>query len=247
MRRVGNRLLRWWLNRKKKPVHFPPRREPLDVSPWQQLLQRYVGDNGVVDYKGLARDEDQLDHFLDKVSQGPPAKDDPAQLAYWINAYNAFTIKAVLTFRPNHSIREADQLWKLGQTVFDRPFFSIAGKPCSLNTIEHQVLRIMQEPRIHFAINCASGSCPVLRPEAYEAHKLEGQLQEQAKRFLLDPNKNKIGDDQWALSPIFDWFADDFGGPEGVQSFIQGTTGKKGASEVRFLPYDWSLNKKSDD
>lgn len=246
MRRLGNRLLRWWLNRKKKPVYFPSRREPLDVSPWQELLQQHVGADGGVDYAGFSRDKELLDSFLNEVSQGPPAKDDQAQLVYWINAYNAFTIKAVLIFGPHHSIREADRLWKMGQTVFDRPFFSIAGKPCSLNTIEHQVLRLMQEPRIHFAINCASGSCPVLRPEAYETHKLDGQLQEQAERFLLDPTKNKLEDDQWALSPIFDWFADDFGGPEGVQSFIQRTTSKKRASDVHYLPYDWSLNKKSD-
>lgn len=245
MSSILHQLLRWWLNRKKQPLHFQPRTSPIDHVPWQQLLEKFVDTTGHVDYIALQQDRTLLDTYCQTLCEGPPAEGREEKLSYWINAYNAFTLAAVLQFNPKRSIREADQIWKLGTTVFDRTFFSVSGQPCSLNSIEHQVLRTMQEPRIHFAINCASASCPVLRPEAYLPDRLEEQLEAQTLQFLQDNTKNNMDQGLWRLSPIFSWFADDFGGKKGVQQFIQARTKQSKPKRLVYNRYNWALNKKA--
>lgn len=242
---IKHAFIRWWLKQKKRPTTFSTRTTPVDHSAWHELLQQYVDDQGHVDYDGFQHARTSLDKYCQHLSEGPPAGNRDEILAYWINAYNAFTIQAVLRFAPNNSLREADQLWKLGTTVFDRKFFQIGKKGCSLNIIEHQVLRLMDEPRIHFAINCASGSCPALRPEAYNPKVLTDQLEAQTKHFLSDAKKNELQNDKWALSPLFLWYADDFGGVDGVRTFLEKQTKLAAPQRLDYKDYDWTLNKKT--
>ena len=120
-------------------------------------------------------------------------------LAYFINAYNAVTIKLILDHYPLKSIRKLVTPWR-----FKR--FKLNGKKISLNHIEHQILRKMKEPRIHFAINCASASCPKLRNRAFYAHSMEQQLEEVTTGFINDPKRNQLNQQEMVISRIFQWF-----------------------------------------
>nr|WP_262914591.1 DUF547 domain-containing protein [Pontibacter vulgaris] len=217
---------------------------------WTQLLQKHVEPNGNVSYKGFIQDKAKLDMYLAQLSKGIPDEktwSTEEQLAYWINAYNAFTVKLIVDNYPVKSIKDLNGKLAvpLINTVWDKKFFKLGGVAYSLNNIEHDILRRkFKEPRIHFAINCASRSCPVLRREAYTAAKLELQLTEQTRLFLNDPTKNRITPEKPKLSSIFNWFSSDFTKNGSLVSFINqyAKVKIKPGAEITYLDYDWSLN-----
>jgi hypothetical protein len=164
------------------------------------------------------------------------------QMAFLINAYNAFTVEKILTRYPD--IRSIWDFGKFFGNPFKDEFFTLLGRRMSLDGIEHDILRKdYREPRVHYAVNCASIGCPMLREEAYVAARLERQLEEQAVRFLSDRSRNRYRDGRLEVSKIFDWFKEDF---EPRQKYfaryakVLGYPG--GEAPLTFLDYDWSLN-----
>ena len=174
-------------------------------SLWTTALKEYVDEKGKVNYLHWKKDTKLLDDYISSLEENPPAnywtKND--SLAYFINAYNAVTVKLILDHYPLKSIRKLVTPWR-----FKR--FKLNGKKISLNHIEHQILRKMKEPRIHFAINCASASCPKLRNRAFYAHIMEQQLEEVTTGFINDPKRNQLNQQEMFISRIFQWFGGDF-------------------------------------
>lgn len=215
------------------------------------LLKKHVNEEGMVDYEGFIRDQDQLESYLKVVSANPPDPEswtEEEQIAYWINAYNAFTIKLIADHYPVESIQDLQPVVNTSgvNTVWHKKFFKIGGQESSLDEIEHKILREQfKEPRIHFAINCASFSCPPLRNEAFTAEKLDQQLDEQAVRFINDPQRNVIQKDEINISPIFSWFSKDFTRDGSLIDFINQYAKVQVSPEakVSYLDYNWSLNK----
>lgn len=226
---------------------------------WTSLVRRYVSD-GLVDYAALKRDgRPSLDAYLRSLEsverselEAWPRAD---QLAFWINAYNAYTVKLVLDHYPLRSIRS---IGFLPGSAFKRKFIPLeraAGRKLSLDDIEHRILRErFQEPRIHFAIVCASRSCPVPRDEAYRGRNLDAQLDGAARAFLRDPARNRYdpASRTISLSSIFDWFRGDFEAAGGtLPAFVARYADvpaaealRRGGVRVEFLAYDWSLNER---
>jgi len=157
---------------------------------WQDLLQTYVNTNGDVDYKNLKKNERKLDTYLDLISKNPPQDSwtKNQKKAYLINAYNAFTVKLILDHYPVESIKDIGGFFS---SPFTTEFAKIDGKLYSLDDIEKGMLLKMGDPRVHFAVNCASESCPKLLNEAYVASKLDKQLDASSKTFV-NSNKNKL-------------------------------------------------------
>ena len=177
--------------------------------------------------------------YLKTLSNAQPINTNWSYALAFLYAYNAFTIELITRNLPLKSIRDIEDPWKL-------EFITIAEKKYSLNTIEHEILRKMNEPRIHFAIVCASYSCPKLLNAAYSADQLEEQLLTQTKLFLSDTKRNKIQPDKAELSEIFNWFKVDFTVNGSVVDFINrySDVKVKASAELNYLPYDWSLNNK---
>ena len=223
--------------------------DPIDHKEWTALVSRYVDADGLVDYKGFIKDKDKLDAYLKKVSDNAPAKkwSDNEKIAYWLNAYNAFTVKYIVDNYPVKSIKDlgAKNPIIFVNTAWDNKFFEIDGRKTDLNNIEQRILRQnFTEPRIHFALNCASMSCPKLRKEAYEADKLDKQLTDQAKEFMADKNRNKVSEGK--VSAIFDFYTKDFTKWSGktLVGYINqyAPTPLKEGKKVEYLGYDWSIN-----
>ena len=216
---------------------------------WTALLQKYVSPAGKVNYKGIRTDKVKLDGYLAILSRQKPGKNwsKNETLAFWINAYNAFTVKLITDNYPVKSIKDLNPSVSVifVNTVWDKKFFSIGGEKMSLNNIEHGILRKMQEPRMHFTIVCASVSCPKLLNTAYEAATLDNQLNKAARDFLADNTKNQVSAAKPKLSKIFDWFSGDFNanGKSKIEFINQFTTVKidKNAN-IGYLDYNWNLN-----
>jgi len=209
-------------------------------TPFAALLAKYVDAEGKVAYRSLAQqDAATLDAYLQALERADPGTMSPAeQTAFWINAYNAHVIRGVL-----------DGYDAEGRVARLRFFgfysFPVAGRKRTLNDIENDILRgQLHEPRIHFALVCASTSCPKLRREAYRGDRLEAQLDEQARSFLDDPTRNQFGPGGIAkLSSIFKWFADDFVRAAGsVPAFIGRYRQLPAGARIEYLDYDWSIN-----
>lgn len=220
-----------------------------DHTSWTKLLQRNVDLNGRVSYSGFVSDSVGLNHYLRELSSNPPNESwsREEKLAYWINAYNAFTIKLIVDHYPVSSIKDIKKGIPFINSVWDLKFFSIGGEEMDLNFIEHQILRKeFEEPRIHFAIVCASYSCPKLRNEAFLAANLEQQLQNQAVQFVNDPSKNILSKNELKLSSIFKWFEADFTKNRNIRDFIGRYSNQSinPKAKVRYLEYDWNLNGK---
>lgn len=225
---------------------------PLDPAhaAWTAVLERYVDDTGV-DYAALEREgQPALDAYLRTLS-GACAADyerwsQAERIAFWLNAYNAFTVKLILDHYPIASIRKIGFL--PGAAFRERfiPMPGLKGGVISLDDIENDTLRrAFREPRIHFALVCASRSCPALRREAYRGADLDRQLDDQARGFLGDASKNRVdrAAQRLDLSSIFKWFRGDFDAAAGsvpayVARYVDGVSGY----DVTFLDYDWSLN-----
>jgi len=205
---------------------------------WDGMLKKFVSPSGQVNYKEWVKEQENIENYLFTLAQFPPTErtSAAAQLAYWINAYNALTVQLILKHYPVKSIKDIDNPW-------DTECFTVKGKEYTLGAIEHELLRKMGEPRIHFAINCASVSCPKLLNEAYLEKKMELQLTEATRSFLKDTSKNVITQKQLKLSRIFLWFGKDFGSKSERLDFIAKAVGLPLESpKIEYLLYDWNLN-----
>lgn len=220
---------------------------------------KVVVKNGLVNYK-LLRNNNVFNEYLSQLSEtNPDTLNEKGKLAFWINAYNAFTLEIIVENYPVESILDLHTGGKiigylLGKTVWDKEFISINSKIYSLNQIEHDILRKMNEPRIHFAIVCASISCPELLNEAYEAYKIDSQLQLQAIEFINDKSKNMFNPQnrKAEVSKIFDWFSEDFGdSDEEIIKYISQFLDSRLQSDINenlfewnlsFMKYDWGIN-----
>ena len=241
-------------------------------SAWTQFLRKHVtlinnGNGSQIHYQGALEDRAALKAYLQTLGDVTPAQFEqfskPEQLAFLINAYNAATVEKVLTRYPN-----IKSIWDFGR-VFGNPFkdefVRLLGKTMSLDGIEHETIRkpgVYDDPRIHFAVNCASVGCPSLREEAYTARQLDKQLDEQLSRFLGDRSRNRFNAAKGRLevSKIFDWYKKDFtSGLRGIRSreeffgrhaaLLSDNADdqakiRAGQLPIEFLDYDWALNKR---
>lgn len=219
------------------------------------VLARYV-DNGVVDYaRWQADDPPAWRRFLDWLAEAEPGRwslDD--RRAFWINAYNARTIAGVLDRYPIDSVKDVGFLGGRLRGFFGRREHPVAGEERTLDEIEKEILLAppLWDARIHWALNCASRSCPRLRPEPYRADELDRQLDFQARTFLNSPEGHRLDPDagELRLSRIFDWYAEDFERAAGsirayAARYLTGAAGEAARDnevEIRFLDYDWDLN-----
>jgi hypothetical protein len=240
----------------------------LDLTAYRQLLAHVVrGDR--VDYRTIVRDRRTLDHIVEALA-GVPAATEKGwhardRMAFWINAYNVFTLRAIVdhypirgslfSLAPRNSIRQIDGVW----TTLN---WRAAGRDVTLDEIEHGILRPeFGDARVHMAVNCASKSCPPLRAAPYAGADLDTQLDEAARRYLASPAGTRVAGGRLLVSKIFEWYGDDFvkqyaamhpGAGRAAERAIRGFVERYGPPEaaaaskaelaIRFLDYDWSLN-----
>ncbi len=211
----------------------------MDHSPWTALLMTYVDAKGNVNYREWQKNPESLNRYLASLAENSPQDSWTKNqlLAYYINLYNAATIKLILEHYPLNSIKDISRPWGKARV-------RIGAKMVSLRHIENEILRKMDEPRIHFAINCASNSCPKLLKQAYKADLLEAQLEEATRGFIRDPERNRIATGKLQLSAIFKWYKKDFTRSGSLQEYIAAYTSVPVSpqAEIDYLTYDWSLN-----
>ncbi len=244
------------------PVGAAPATDVFDTSAFARVLEEYVTADGQVRYAALKQDSRDLEAFVRQLAalspDNSPARfpTPTAQMAYWINAYNAFVLHAVAEAHPIDSVR--DLKFGFGLLFFKRDKFVAGGKKYSLDDIEHGILRRrFADPRIHFALNCASASCPRLWPEPFEAARLDAQLDQAARAFIARQDNVWMRGDVLFLSRIFDWYREDFvraleraGVPNPtVVDYVMGYLPDSVAERVRrqqprleFYAYEWTLN-----
>lgn len=212
----------------------------VDHSAWDKLLKKHVNAEGFVNYKGFKSDQDQLEAYLLKLSTLEPNTEWSVQelLAYYINLYNAATVELILKNYPIKSIKDIGG-------AFTKSFIKIGNRQVSLGAIENGVLRKMDEPRIHFAINCASFSCPKLMNEAYTASKINEQLESATKEFI-NSEQNEITSTNPKFSKIFDFYTSDFkvNGKNNLIAYINqySTVKINPNTSYTFMKYNWNLN-----
>jgi len=212
----------------------------LDHSQWDILLKKYVGKDGLVDYVGFKNDHETLNGYMQMLSGEQPESNWSVQelLAYYINLYNAYTVDLILKNYPVNSIKDINGPWTKG-------IVPIGTNNLSLGGIENGVLRKMNEPRIHFAINCASISCPNLLNEAYTAAKINEQLNKATQEFI-NSSENDIKANNPQLSSIFDWYRKDFilDGEPNVIAYINQFSSTKISRDatIGYKEYNWKLN-----
>lgn len=245
--------------------HTAGSKQTVDHAAWDRLLGKYVskGDDGVnrVDYTAWkAADHGPLKNYIKSLETIDPGKlDRPEQFAFWANLYNAKTIDVVLDHYPIGSIREitideglfgflkksvgAGGPWKA-------KIINVAGRALSLDDIEHNILRpVFKDPRVHYAVNCASYGCPNLGTQAFTAAKLDAQLDAGARAYVNHPRGIAVDGSGLRASSIYEWFQADFGGTEaGVLKHVRKFAGDKlksklkGRSSIDGYAYDWTLN-----
>lgn len=222
---------------------------PPSHKTWNSLLQKHVNKEGFVNYKGFIKDKSTFQGYLNSLSQNAPSDkwSKNEQMAYWINAYNAFTIKLIMDHYPVKSIKDIGSSIQIPfvNTPWQYKFFEIGGEKMKLDEIEHQILRKkFDDPRIHFALVCASYSCPRLLNEAYTAEKLDKQLDMQAKHFLANEKKNKIMANKLVLSKYFTWYKGDFTKNSSLIDYLNKYAPVKinKDADISYMDYNWSLN-----
>lgn len=242
-----------------------------DHAGWDALLKKHVvvlrsGQATQVDYAGFKTDRAALTQYLSATSGVARPDFDkwskPEQLAFLLNAYNAWTVDLILSAYPD--VTSIKDLGSLLQSPWKKRFIHLLGETRSLDDIEHGLIRgsgRYHEPRVHFAANCASIGCPALRPEAYVAERLDGQLEDATQKFLSDRSRNRPEGDALKVSSIFKWYRGDFEqgwrGANSLGGFLAlyreaiGLNAESanrlaaGKMDIEFLPYDWRLNASS--
>jgi hypothetical protein len=218
-----------------------------DHSAWDRLLAEHVKE-GVVDYGGFTQDYQALQAYLKTLETVDlSALEEKEKLALLLNAYNAHCIAGVVS---QGSIESVQDVW----FFFKRTKFVLAGEEHSLDSLEHQVIRKLGDPRVHFALVCSAKSCPSLACQAYTGATLDEALDRQGKAFLADPTKNRLDKESgtFHLSKIFQWFKEDFTQqapsllaylpPFLSESDAAYLKENRGDTKVEYLDYDWSLN-----
>lgn len=227
-----------------------------DHSALDAVLRTYVDPNGLVDYEGLQASGALTPYLQALAATDPSQLSEDAQFAFWMNAYNALTLKLIADNYPTRSILRLTPVGYIIPKVtspFDVDVGYVGGEIRTLTEIEHEILRVQfDDPRLHFAIVCAAMSCPPLRTEAYVPERLDDQLADQGRTFLHDRSRNAVPVDAETIriSKIFRWFEEDFADDEaGLQRFLasyfEGAVREKleaGAYEVGYTDYDWTLN-----
>lgn len=220
-----------------------------DWSLYDDLLKQYVEpgkraglEAKLVDYAGLSSDA-RFDELVDTIREFPVDRleNDNERLAFYINAYNILTIRLVLDHWPVDSIKDIGGFFS---GPWDIVVLKNADGNLTLDNIEHDIIRSIPEPRIHFAVNCASLSCPDLRREAYRADTLDEQLKDQTRTFLHQNGKGlSVDGDRVKVSRIFAWYEEDFDQVGGVTKFVRGIRPDLKIERVRAtLTYNWALN-----
>ena len=214
--------------------------EHIDHMVWDQLLLINVSNEGKIDYKGFIRDKFLFDEYFTSLSNNYPSQDseDTEKLAYWVNLYNAIVMKMIIDDYPVKSINDIKNPWK-------KKSITINNISYSLDDIEHTVLRKMNEPRIHFLLNCAATSSPKLWNRAYTHRNITTALEERTIDYINDPSKNSISENEIGISKVFEWYVNDFddGNIISYLNKFSKTKIKKG-TDIKYLDYDWNLNEK---
>ncbi len=216
-----------------------PKPSIVDHSIWDQLLRKHVSASGKVNYQAIKADPSSLDAYLKILSDNPINKEwsRNQKMAYWINAYNAYTVKLIVDNYPVKSILDLH-----GGKAWDHSWIKLGDKTYTLNDIEHKILRPQfKDPRIHFAVNCAATSCPPILNRAWTAENLNKTLELQTRKFINNASYNSIGGDV-AVSKIFEWYKEDFGE---LKAYLNKYATKPIAAgtSIDFKEYDWALNK----
>lgn len=222
---------------KEKPA--PKANKTVNHQAWDALLRANVSSSGKVNYKGFKSSEVALNTYLEDLKNKAPESSwsRKKKLAYWINAYNAFTVKLILDNYPVSSITKLH-----GGKPWDVKWIKIGGKNYSLNNIENDIIRPrFKEPRIHFAVNCAAQSCPPLLNRAWTADNLNSYFNKQTKAFINNSKYNDVSTSSVQVSKIFEWYAEDFGN---LIEFLNKYTSTKinADAKVSYKEYDWALN-----
>jgi hypothetical protein len=238
-------------------AHDPGSRLSVDHGPWTAFLETYLvrGEDGInrVDYRGVTpRDRARLDAYLETLASTEVDRLSRAsQLPFWINLYNALTVQVILDHLPVDSIREIDispGLFSNGP--WGKKLIRVEGEEVSLNDVEHRIIRpIWQDPRIHYAVNCAALGCPNLQPRAFTPENTERLLEKGAGDYVNHPRGARVRDGDLVVSSIYDWYQADFGGSEaGVIDHLM-EHARPGLRErlqdfreIDDYRYDWSLN-----
>ncbi|MFD2784484.1 DUF547 domain-containing protein [Hymenobacter rubripertinctus] len=223
---------------------------PLDHAAWDGLLKKYVDDQGMVNYKGVRQDSAALNSYLKTLSDNLPVREASAdeKLAYWINAYNAFTVQRIIRSYPVKSIKDLGGDKIFVNTVWDQDFISLGGKRYTLNDIEHRIIRKQfDDNRIHYALVCAAMSCPRLRNEAFVGARVQEQLADQGRDFINNPQKNDLTPaNKPTLSAIYSFYPGDFekNGSTSIQDAVNRYADKKidPSAKISYKEYNWSLN-----
>lgn len=222
--------------------------KPISHEIWNSLLSEHVNSKGDVNYYGFIEDSIKFNEYIDLLSSNHPNENNwnyNERKAYWINAYNAFTVQLIIRNYPVESIKDlGGKIYKVN-TPWDQRFIFIEGIDYDLNNIEHDILRKhYTDPRIHFAVNCASISCPKLRNESFQAEELDSQLDDASTGFINNQSKNKISKDKIEISKIFKWFKSDFTEESDLITFLNQYSEVKidPHAQIDHLDYNWNLN-----
>ncbi|MEM1096648.1 MAG: DUF547 domain-containing protein [Bacteroidota bacterium] len=232
-----------------------------DHSAFDALLQAHVDEDGLVDYAALQASDALVPYLRRLATTDPSSLDDSDRLAFWLNTYNALTLKLIVDHYPTKSILRLSPVGIRGlpflipkvNTPFKVDVGEVGGEVVTLDHVEHGIIRErFDEPRIHFALVCAALSCPPLRREAYVGDRLDAQLDDQARTFLANPDRNVVEPEEGVIrvSKIFKWFEEDFGGSDKtLQQFLAPYYDgdiraqlEAGAYDVKHMDYKWSLN-----
>lgn len=210
------------------------------------LLKKHVTTDGYVDYKSFQKNEKQLDSFLNYLAATNPIESwsNNKTKAFWINAYNAYTIKLILQ---NYPLKSIMNIKEKGKDAWNIPFAKVGQKTYTLNHIEHEILRKdFDDPRIHVGVNCASGSCPKLANFAFTETNIESELEKLMGTFINDNSRNNITEKKVTISKIFEWFQGDFTKKASLIDYLNSYSDIKirKNAKIRFLAYDWNLNGK---
>lgn len=216
------------------------------TSIYNNLLQKHVSNSGVVDYKSFKKDEEKLATYISYLQETTPQESwsNNKQKAFWINAYNAYTLQLILENYPLNSIMDIN---KNGKTAWKIPFAKVGGETYTLDYIEHEILRKkLFDPRIHVGVNCASISCPKLANTAFTENNIDATLENLMKAFVNDNTRNKIAKNTIEISSLFDWFTEDFTKNSSLIAYLNTYSETKINSDatISYLKYDWSLNNK---
>ncbi len=207
---------------------------------WNVLAQKHISSTGKVNYKGFKADIAAFDAYLKSLADNPIQSNwsRGKKMAYWINAYNAFTIKLIVDNYPVKKITDLE-----GGKPWDKKWIKLGDKTYSLNNIEHDILRPQfKDARIHFAVNCAAQSCPPVWNKAWTEKNLNGQLERSAKAFVNNTKYNSVGGSEATISKIFEWYAVDFG--DDIIDYLNKYANTKIAAgtQVKYKEYNWALN-----